>query len=292
MTLHSPIRLKAAAMLAGLSLLLSACFISPGKFTSQLELNGEDDFTFSYEGEIYFLGLSGLAEMGAGMDSFEASCFDEDTFEERECTAAEEAQQRAEWDAGAEARAAKSQQEAEQMAAMLGGIDPTDPEAAEELRQLLLRQKGWNRVENKGDGLYDVSFSVSGELSHNFIFPVIEGVPTTNPFVELILRDGNVVRVNAPGFAAQNENNPFGAMMGGMAGMAGLAAMGEGASGGSNEMPNIPAIEGTFTIVTDAAILANNTDEGPASSQSGQALSWDISPRTKTAPTALIDMSQ
>lgn len=293
MNVHSPIRLRAAAMLAGLSLLLSACLITPGKFTSQMALTGEDSFTFTYEGEIFFLGLSSLAEMGAAADEFVAEeCYDENTYADRECTQEELAQQRADWDAGAEARTAKAKEEAEQMSAMLGGIDPTDPEAAEELRQLLLRHKGWNRVENKDDGVFDVSYSISGSLSHDFMFPVIEGVPMTNPFVEIVLRDGNVVRVNAPGFAAENDSNPMGAMMGGMAGMAGLAGMAGEEGGPGANIPDIPAIEGTFTILTDGAILANNTDEGPAANATGQSLTWEISPRTKAAPTALINMSR
>lgn len=286
------VRAKAAAMLAGLSLLLSACFISPGKFTSELQLMGEDEFAFTYEGEIFFLGMSSLAQMQAASETFDPTCFDDETFEERECTPQEEAAERAEWDAGADERAAKAKQEAEQMSAFLGGIDPSDPEAAEELRQLLLRHKGWDRVEFKGDGVYDVSYSVSGTLSHDFTFPTIEGVPMTNPFVQFVLRDGEVVRVNAPGFAAQSDDNPLSGMAGGMAGMAGLAAMSENSPNNGEAMPNLPVIDGTFTIITDGQILANNTDEGPASNAAGQELSWDISPRTSAAPTALIEMQR
>jgi len=291
MTAHSPIRLKAAAVLASLSLLLSGCFITPGKFTSELQLLEGDQFTFSYEGEIFFLALADLAEMGAANNTFSSTCWDEDTFEERECTAEEEAEQRADWDAGAEMRAEKAEREAKQMAAIMGGIDPTDPEASAELTQLLLRQKGWNRVEDKGDGVFDVSYSISGNLTHDFMFPLIEGFPTTNPFVQMIMRDGDLVRVNAPGFAGQNAGGPFGALTGGMPGMAGMAALAEG-SPDNEGMPDIPAIEGTFTIITSGTIRANNTDEGSQTTSEGETLAWDISPRTKAAPTALIDMSR
>lgn len=290
MTVQSPIRLKAAAILAGLSLLLSGCFITPGKFTSELQLMEDDQFAFTYEGEIFFLGLSNLAAMGAGADEFVPSdCYDEETYKYRECTAAELAEQRAEWDAGAEARAAKSREEAEQMAAMMGGIDPTDPEASAELVELLLRQKGWDRVEDKGDGVFDVSYSISGTLGHDFMFPLIEGFPTTNPFVQMFLRDGNVVRVNAPGFESQNDKNPLGGMFGGLAGM---AAMQSGDASGGPSVPDFPAPEGTFSIVTTGAILANNTDEGATRTPGGQTLTWEISSRTPAAPTALIEMSR
>ncbi|QUL39135.1 hypothetical protein [Erythrobacter sp. JK5] len=294
MIANHPVRLRAAAMLAALSLLLTGCFISPGKFTSELQLMDQDRFAFTYEGEIFFLGLSRLAQLGAATETFEANCWDDETGEDRECTAAEVAQQRADWDAGAEERAARSKQEAEQLSMIMGGIDPSNPEASAELARLLLRQKGWDRVEVKGDGVFDVSFSVSGELSHDFMFPVIEGFPVTSPFVQLILRDGDVVRVNAPGFAAQSEDNPATGMMGGIGALAGLAAMDGGSDTGSgaNPMPNLPVVEGTFTIVTNGSILANNTDEGPMATAGGQALSWEISPRTRTAPMALIDVSR
>ena len=290
MTKHTTIRMRAAGLLAGFSLLLTGCFITPGKFTSELVLTQDEDlsFTFTYEGEIFFLGLSELAQMGAGAEEFEsAGCYDEETYEERECTEEEIAEQRAQWEAEVEERAAKAKKDAEEMAALLGGIDPSDPEADAKLAKMLLRQKGWERVEPKGNGVFDISYSISSQLSHDFMFPFIEDVPATNPFVQMILRDDDVVRINAPGFAAQSGSNP----MAGMGALAGLAAMGkEGGEG----MPDIPAMEGTFTIVTvgGAKIRANNTDEGPNPTPTGEMLVWDITPATAAAPTALIDLSR
>lgn len=267
-------------------LLLTGCLISPGKFASTLDLNDDGSFAFTYEGEIFFLGLSQLAQMGNAAEQFEAEeCYDEDTFEQRECTAEEMAAQRAEWDAGAEERAAKARKDAEEMAAMMGGIDPSDPEAAEKLRKLLLRHRGWDRVDIKGNGVFDVSYSVSGQLSHDFMFPTIEGFPATNPFVQIILRDENTVRVNAPGFAADDGSNPMGAMMGGMAGLGGLAAM---ANEDADELPDLPSMEGTFTIRTSGEILANNTDEGPGRDQGRSILVWEVDAANSTAPTALV----
>ena len=144
------------------------------------------------------------------------------------------------------------------------------------------RQRGWHRVEYKGDGLFDVEFRVSGALTHDFVFPTIEGMPSANGFVSVNLRDGRQVRVNAPGFAGQKDANP---MFGGMP-LGAVAAMAQAEKGG--EMPKIAIPEGTFTIVTDGRILANNTDEGPAPHSAGQVLSWKIGATTKQAPTALI----
>ncbi|MBU7579721.1 MAG: hypothetical protein KAF27_04520 [Porphyrobacter sp.] len=291
MTIFTIIRLRAAALLAGFALALSGCFMSPGKFTSELAITGPDSFTFSYEGEIFFLGLSKLAQMDAGQESFTPSeCFDEETFETRQCTKDELASQRADWEAGAAERAEQAKQQAKQMAAMMGGIDPSDPKAAEELVKLLQRQKGWERVVHKGDGVFDISYRVTGTMGHDFTFPLIEGFPTTNPFVQVFLRKGGQVRINAPAFAAQNsDTGAMGAMMG-MGSLAGLAAMGA-AEGGNGEQPQgIPGMEGTFTVraAPGMRVLANNTDEGPAPETSGEVLVWKISPRTTQAPTALI----
>lgn len=297
MTMFSSIRLRAAALLAGFALALSGCFMAPGKFTSELTLTGPDSFTFTYDGEIFFLGLSKLAQMGAAADTetFTATCFDEETYEERACTAAEEAEQRSEWEAGAARRAEEKKREAEQMAAVMGGIDPSDPKAAEELVRLLERQKGWKRVVHKGDGLFEVSYEVSSTLGHDFMFPTIEGFPATNPFVQMIMRNGGQVRINAPAFVLQNKDNPMAALMGGMAPLANLAAMNasgeDGVAEDEEQIPGMPMLDGIFTIRTAMGmrILANNTDEGPAAmAGGGEMLRWKITPRTGTAPTALI----
>lgn len=294
MKAFSSIRLCAGAMLATLSLALSGCFIAPGKFQSELALTGGDRFTFSYDGEIFFAGLSKLAQMGAAKDDdFAAECRDAETFDERPCTAAETAEQRAQWDASAAERAAERQAQAQQMAAIMGGIDPSDPKAADDLAALLLRQNGWEEVQNLGDGLFKVRYRISGTLGHDFVFPLIEGFPATNPFVQTFARKNGQLRINAPGFAAQGSDGPMSMMMGGLGPLAALGGgMSKEAAPGS-PMPNLPAPEGTFTIRTAGtmAIRANNTDEGPVSEASGEVLTWQISPRTAQIPTALIDLT-
>ncbi len=296
MTIFSGIRLRTAAVLAGFALALTGCFMTPGKFTSELALTGPDSFTFSYDGEIFFLSLSKLAQMDAASgDAFAASCYEEKTYESRDCSAEEEAVLREEWQAAAQERAEQQMNEARQMAALMGGIDPSDPKAAEELVALLKRQKGWDRVVHKGDGLFDISYRVSGTLGHDFLFPMIEGFPTTNPFVQMIQRKGGQVRINAPGFAAQNVDAGMGAMMG-MGSLAGLAALGardstDDAGEDTGPMAGFPVIDGTFTVraAPGMRILANDTDEGPdALTDGGNVLTWHITARTTKAPTALI----
>ncbi len=292
MTHHrAPRRLLAGATIAALSLLLAGCLISPGRFTAALDLRGDDSFAFAYEGEIHVLGLSQLARMGAAAEAFEPTdCYDEETFEDRPCTEAELAEQRAEWDTGAEARAADAKRKAEQLSALMGGIDPADPEASAKLAALLLRHEGWQKVEPRGDGLFDVTYRIEGQLTHDFTFPTIEGFPATGPFVQTFLRKGRVGRIDAPGFATQAGDNPMASMLGGMASLAALDQ--KETTGKAGDAPGyVPQIAGTFTITVPAAmtIRANNTDEGPRGGPNGaQVLEWDISASTRTAPTALI----
>lgn len=320
MTLYSSTRLKAAAILTGAAMLLSGCFIQPGNFTSELELLDSNQFNFTYEGQIHFVGLAKIMEESkrSSVGEFSPYCYgptsedaveaaveaasavaeaaadaaeavvdtppEEYSYGERECTPEEEAQQRLEWEDRQARRLEKDRQEAEQLSKMTGGIDLTDPEAEQELAKLLLRQKGFERVEVLGDGVFDISYSIDGTLSHDFMFPVMEGFPTNNPFVQLIMRDGNVVRVNAPAFTGELTNNPLGFFMMGAPGLGG------GISSKEQEELNLPEIEGTFSIVTTGDIRANNTDEGAVSEAGRQRLTWQINPRTAAAPTALIAM--
>jgi hypothetical protein len=121
----------AAMFAAAAALALAACIVSPGKFESTLDLRKDGTFSFSYNGEIYLLALSKLAEMSGGQDQafVETPCYDENDFEERPCSEEELAQQRQAWEAQAESRRQQSEREAEQMRQFLGGIDPADPAA-------------------------------------------------------------------------------------------------------------------------------------------------------------------
>ena len=282
-------RFAAAALVATFSLLLSACLISPGRFSSALDIHKDGRFSYSYTGEIYMLGLSKLAEMGnkgksSGVFS-PARCYkQEDSMDERSCTEDELAKQKSDWDEGQKSRADKDKRDGEMMRALLGGIDPTSPKAAEEFADRLRKQAGWRSVIYKGEGLFQVDFAISGRIDHDFTFPTIERFPMANAFVVLIRRADGTVRMDAPGFAAANTG-------GGMSSFAQLAAMGaamDEVKDGQDKMPKLPALDGTLVLTTDGAILANNTEDGPAGLPTGQRLEWKISPRTATAPTALI----
>ena len=273
----------AAGMLIALGLALSACLLTPGKFSSALDLRKDGRFSFAYTGEIHLLALSKLAEASQKRTFTPGNCHD-DGMNERTCSATELAEQKRSWEEERKAGEEKSKKDAAGMKAMLGGIDPSSPQAAEELAARLRRQVGWKSVIYKGDGLFVVDFALTGRLDHDFAFPTIERFPMANPFVQLSRRSDGTVRLDAPGFGASSGGgNPFTALMtGGMGG--GMAADGK-----SNGAPP-PQMDGTFTVTTDGAVLANNTDEGPQGEPAGQKLSWAVNPRNAAAPTALVKL--
>lgn len=264
----------AASLMIVLGLALSACLLTPGKFTSALDLRKDGRFTYTYAGEIHLLALSKMAQAARSKAFTPDKCYD-DEMKERTCTATELAEQKRTWEQDQKVGAEKAKKDAEGMKAMMGGIDPSSPQAAEELAARLRRQVGWKSVVYKGDGLFLVDFALSGRLDHDFAFPTIERFPMGNPFVQLSRRSDGTVRLDAPGFGAgAGGGNPLAAMMGG--GMA------------KTDGPAIPQMDGTFTVTTDGAVLANNTDEGPKPDPSGQKLSWAVNPRAAAAPTALV----
>lgn len=271
---------------AGLAMLLAGCILAPGNFTSTLDLRRDGSFTYAYQGEIHLLGLSRLSEMAGATSPGEFTpypCYDDDDYSQRECSPEEIEQQREEWQEQAAHRQTNDESNSRMLGTLFGGFDPSQPDAAEEIAARLRRQKGWNSVEYKGDGIYAVDFSITSRMTHDFSFPVMEGFMMSNGFVSAILREGNVVRIDAPGFSAQSANmaNPN-------ANFLQLAALMDENDPEAEGLALMPKLNGSFTITTDAVILANNTDEGPSAVSGGQKLEWKVTPRTSTAPMALI----
>ena len=269
-----------AVAAAVLCLLIAGCFLLPGKFTSELTVKRDGTFAFSYQGDIHVLALSKMAQNEMGEDAkFEPQpCINDETGDERPCTAEQLAGQRADWESTQEAGKAKKKQDAEMARQMLGGIDPADPRAAEELAERMRKLAGWRSVQSMGDGKYVVDFAISGRLDHDFSFPSLERIPVITPFVAIYRRADGTVRVDAPAFSASASGGPAGMMMQGM--------------GVDKATPKgMPELDGSFAIVTDGEILANNTDDGPQPGTTGmRRLAWKVTPRTTTAPTALIKL--
>ncbi len=275
-------RSLAVICVAALSMLLAACILMPGKFTSSLDLRKDGRFTFAYKGEIHFVSPQDVKDSeDKGEASFEPDPCLTEAGEMRDCTAAEIAEQKRE----REARKKESREaEKAQMAAMTGSEDLADPKTAEEFARKLARQKGWRSVKSMGNVRFDVDYAISGTLTHEFTFPVMEDFPLANPFVQVIPRADDTVRIVAPGFSSGAGGSPLRA----------LAQMGESepTSKEKKAAPRLPKMDGTFTLVTDSTILANNTDEGPVKGTTGEQLTWMVNDRTKAPPAALVRLGE
>lgn len=268
------------AVLLALALAVSACLLMPGRFASDLDIRKDGTFRFSYVGEIHMLALSKLAADGKPEPFKPSPCYDDDGSAERPCTPVETAQQKKDWDESQKQSAENRKRDAESMKAFMGGIDPSNPKAAEELAQRLRRQAGWRKVVYKGDGVFDVDFAIQGRLDHDFVFPTIERFPMANSFVLIAARQDGTVRIDAAGFGPASSGEPYRGMMQ-------MGAIGGEEKAGAD---GVPEIDGRFAIRTDGQILANNTDEGPQTDPAGQRLDWAVNLRTPAAPTALIKL--
>ena len=288
----SPRHAAAVALTAALSLLLAACFVTPGKFDAALDLRKSGAFSYSYTGEIFVLGLSDLMDMASKADAtyVPSPCYSEENIEkERTCTKDELEADKANWDSDQQAGAEKRKQDNESMKVMLGGLDPADPKAAEELAARLRRQAGFKTVAYKGNGLYEVDFALTGHLTHDFAFPTIEKMQQITPFFVLNRRADGSVRLDSP--ALQAQEGMGGMPFGNVAQMA-AAERSKASPEEAKKIPEFPQVDGRFVLTTDGEILANNTDEGAKADPTGKRLEWKITPRDKVGPMALIGLGK
>jgi hypothetical protein len=251
-------------------LLLIGCLLSPGKFSSTLDLQRDGTFTFTYIGQII------VTDTSSPPPEFSPSaCYDSETFADRECTATELEQQRKDFDAAqAESKAAGGMVER-------GMGDFGSEESIAELVDQLKKQEGWKSVSYRGNRIIDVDYAITGKLQHGFSFPLVEGGGGVIPFVTMTRRKDGSIKVVAPAYSG-------GGAGGEMASLSALAGAGAGAGAGKAEQPKP---EGTFAITTDGRVLTNNTEEGPTANAGRSVLTWVVNSRQDKAPEALIGLA-
>ena len=278
-----------AALVTAGALLLAACLVLPGKFAATLDLRKDGHFTYTYTGQIVVLGLTRMAEMAmaqkAKPEFSPSACFTKDGETERDCTAADLADQKKVWATEQKAQAQKDAKDHEMIVKVLGGVDPNDPKSAAEIAARLSGQAGFKRVTYLGNGRYDVDYAISGVLTYDYAFPTIERMPQVLPFIVLNRRGNGEVRIDSPLMQQAAM-----AMPGGNA--AQVFAQYYGGIGGkpAGEMKDFPVVDGHFTLTTDGVILSNNTEHGAKTVPGGKQLDWDISFFTAISPMALIEL--
>lgn len=230
--------------------LLSACLLTPGKFTSTLDIRADRSFTFSYKGEVIASDFGDdLKNMGKDDDDGET---DDDNPSEIGTAlyrqiAAGDAPANEDEDAG---------EEQEKQAKMQAIADA------------LSKEEGYRSVRYLGGNKFEVDYHISGRLDHSFLFPFNVDAQAVFPFVAVEVRKDGKVRVQAPGFASDNDSS--GGAMGGM--------------GDKSAKER----EGSFTLITDAEIVSQNQEDGATDSAHGKQIVWQITPLTRIAPMAVL----
>jgi hypothetical protein len=253
-------------------LLLTGCLLSPGKFSSSLDLRRDGSFTFTYVGEIV------VTDMSSPPAEFAATpCYSDETGDERDCTSAELDQQRKDFDAAQDASKGEAGMLSSAMGGEKGGLG--SDESINELIEQLKKQEGWKKVSYRGNRIIDVEYAISGNTAHGFAFPLVDGGAAIMPFVTLIKRKDGSVKVSAPAYSGGGAGGE----------MAGLGAM--AAAGGAGDKAPQPKPEGTFTLSTDGRILTNNTEDGPTAAAGVSTLKWVVNSRLDKGPEALIGLA-
>lgn len=152
--------------------------------------------------------------------------------------------------------------------------DDADADAETKNREIaaaLSKEAGYRSVKYVGKGKFLIDYVITGTLTHNFVFPFNSDAEAVFPFLIVELRQGGLVRVKAPGFADNSSSNT---------GMNGL---------GSDARK---AIDGIFTLDTDAEIVSQNNEAGASAAGGRKTVSWKVTPLTKDAPTAVLRLTR
>ena len=266
-------------------LTLTGCLWGPGQFTADLALDRDGRFTLDYKGEI-LLQTARPPEVKAVWDPSKARCYKDDRTEivenvtgdppedVRQCTAAEVAKLKADFETQAAERVKREKEQAEQMAKVFG-LPGSDDESNRAFAEKLKKYAGWRSVAYRGKGVFDVDYHAEGVLTQDYLFPAMPDSDLILPFIAIRRRADGSVQVNAP--ALTGGAGPFGAR---------AAAM--GMPDADKDGP-VSMARGRLTIITDGEILTNNSEDGPSAPAGGKRrLTWDVGPGSKTIPEALV----
>ena len=246
---------RAAGALAAL-LMLPGCLVTPGSFTSTLDIRADRSFAFAYKGEILASDMD-KAQGGLNSDAEEDPLEGVAPPEGEEAVLQKVAQNQSKTPAPpAEPQFDKASGDDAQMQAMASA---------------LTKEKGFRSVQYLGDHKFAIDYAISGRLDHAFLFPFNIDAQIVLPFVAVEMRGADRVRVKAPGFSNGFDKSQGPAGMGGGSGDAAAKAL-----------------NGTFTLTTDAEIVSQNQEDGATTVPEGKRITWTITPLTGDAPAATL----
>ena len=244
-------RLSRLALVLLLPFALASCVLTPGKFVSSLKIDADRHFTFTYVGEVIALQDDDMTK-GLGDMSAPSQTDPASADDDGEPTLQQIALQKNK--PGESAAAKKAAADAKNRA----------------IAAALSKEAGYRKVTYLGDGKFSIDYSISGTLDHGFLFPYNLDAEAVFPFLAIEVRANNTVRMKAPGFA--NDNDSKGMSMPGM-----------------DKGPS--QLDGVFTLDTNAEIVSQNNEEGPATAAGRKTITWKVTSLTKDAPSAVLRMA-
>ena len=304
-----------------LPLALTGCFLTPGSFSSSLDLRKDGTFTFAYKGEVLMQSPDDVMSEGGGAEIWgddQATCYKEIStnggFEGNEegakvtsaseavasavdtaaavameaaasgtrpCTKKEIAEQRASWEDEQKARVARKKKDGDQFAAMFG-FNPDDDAQMQGLAKRLMKYDGWKSATYQGKGVFLVDYTLTSKTGHDFAFPILPEGNVIFPFVTVRKRENGKVFVQAPSFTGGGLAG-LADRMKGMGGMAGLGSKGTQANSRT---------KGTFTLTTNGDLLTNNSEDGPGADPAGRKVVWEVGTGVERVPEALVQLER
>jgi hypothetical protein len=244
-----------AAMGLAATLLLSACLVTPGKFVSTMDIRADRSFTFTYKGEVIASDSGpngGVTGGGAEEQSFDSQSYGGDD----EAAPMTALLWQDDGKAGSEER--------------FDSGSKFDPKKMNEVAAALAKEKGFRSARYVGDGKFEIDYAISGTLTHAFIFPFNIDAQIVLPFIAVEMRGEDRVRVKAPGFANSFDKS-------------------QGAGGmGMIDSATAQAMDGSFTLTTDAEIVSQNEEGGAQDVPQGKRIVWTITSSTSEAPAATL----
>ncbi|MDF0542170.1 hypothetical protein PX699_07435 [Sphingobium sp. H39-3-25] len=268
------------ALALGALLLLAGCLVTPGKFTSTLDIRADRSFTFTYKGEVIALDMDKAMQGESAPDLGE----DDDATEtpsglmQPVAFAGSQDGSGARGGSGAKGKTGGN--------APKGGTEDAaeadfsdmqdDPAKMEAIAAALSKEKGFRVARYLGDHKFEIDYAITGTLDHSFVFPFNIDAQLVFPFIAIELRGDDRIRMKAPGYANESSKS-----QGAMAGM------------GSRKSDASAQLDGTFTLTSAAPIISQNQEDGPTTLPDGrQQLRWTVNSLTTEAPMAVIRFGQ
>ncbi|MCF8710190.1 hypothetical protein [Rhizorhapis sp. SPR117] len=240
-----------------MALLLSACLLTPGKFDSTLDIRADRSFTFTYKGEVIALDMA--KEMGKGMGTPDVQ---DESWDDVKPS-----------DSSFMPIAFSPEDDSSSDGTNADGSDDTaDTETKmKAMAEALSKEAGYKSVQYVGGNKFLIDYEVHGTLDHSFVYPFNIDAEIVFPFIAVELCGRDVVRVKAPGFANDDKK-------GGMGGM-------------GPPSPSENALNGTFTLTTNAEIISQNNENGVVAVPDGRKIVWTVTPLTKDEPMAVLKLT-